>query len=126
MGIYKSDAVAHYSTTDNKSPIMYNVDKMVNVENDGEWYADRNDMAIFGRSKKDLEQIRVGYQFYEAPCSADTSLCDSDRFPNSAEEGFQEDSENVMEEFLAEMERQKVENVSVEQQFAWPYFHHFP
>ena len=24
------------------------------------------------------------------------------------------------------MERQNVENISVEQQFAWPYFHHFP
>ena len=50
--IYKSDAVAHYSTSDNKSPIMYNVDKMINADNDGEWYADRNDMAIFGHSKK--------------------------------------------------------------------------
>ena len=57
------------------------------------------------RSSQDAEQMRVGYQFYEAPCTADPSLCDSDRFPDSAEEGFQEQSEMVMEKFLAEVRK---------------------
>jgi hypothetical protein len=79
-----------------------------------------------GHSKKDANQVRVGYQFYENPCDADESLCDSDRVVMVAEDGFEEKSEKVLEKFLQEMDRQKVGNVEVEQQFAWPYFHHFP
>eukprot|EP00520_Triparma_pacifica_P017886 CAMPEP_0118632508 /NCGR_PEP_ID=MMETSP0785-20121206/486_1 /TAXON_ID=91992 /ORGANISM="Bolidomonas pacifica, Strain CCMP 1866" /LENGTH=600 /DNA_ID=CAMNT_0006523291 /DNA_START=1 /DNA_END=1803 /DNA_ORIENTATION=- len=124
--LYTSDSVDHYSISDHNAPIMYNVDKMSNVENDGQWYADRNDMSIFGNSKKDKEQMRVGYQFFEEPCAADSTLCDSDRFPKTAEDGFEEVSAKVLEMFEEEMANQKVDNASVQQQFAWPYFHHFP
>ena len=48
------------------------------------------------------------------------------RFPKTAEDGFEEVSAKVLEMFEEEMANQKVDNASVQQQFAWPYFHHFP
>ena len=124
--IYTSDAVEHYSTSDRDAPIMYNVDKMASVANDGEWYADRNDMSVLGHRKSNKNQMRVGYQFFEEPCAGDVVMCDSDRVVLSAEEGFPEQSEQVLAKFMDEMDKQQVGNVQVEQQFAWPYFHHFP
>ena len=110
--IYTSDSVPHYSS-DRGSPIMYNVDKMSGAPNDGEWYADRNDMEIFGNTKKDVKQMRVGYQFFEDPCAADKALCDSDRIVVSEEVGFEVQAEEVRNKFMEEMERMKVDNVQV-------------
>lgn len=81
--IYSSNAVKHYSNEDTHAPIMYNVGKMQGVANDGQWYADRNDMQVFGGLKNNGMQIRVGYQFFEDPCAADEALCDSDRVPDT-------------------------------------------
>ncbi|GMH80711.1 hypothetical protein TL16_g08665 [Triparma laevis f. inornata] len=123
--IYSSDPVSHYSDPDTGSPIMYNVDKMSTIKNDGEWYADRNDMRVFSGRTITERQTRVGYQFYEDPCASDENLCDTDRIVVNAEDGFGGSSEKVLEKFNAELDLMKVSNVEIGQQYAWPYFWHF-
>ncbi|GMI11288.1 hypothetical protein TrLO_g10485 [Triparma laevis f. longispina] len=123
--IYSSDPISHYSDPDTGSPIMYNADKMSTAKNDGEWYADRNDMRVFSGRTITKRQTRIGLQFYENPCASDESLCDTDRIVVNAEDGFGGSSEKVLEKFKAELDSMKVSNVEIGMQYAWPYFWHF-
>jgi hypothetical protein len=120
--LYKSDAVKDYTDEGRDAPIMYNTDKMDSKSTDGSWYADRNDPRIFGFDKRQTNQTRVGYQFFEDYCSADSVLCDTDRSPNP---DFAL-APNVLELFKRDLQKQRVTNPTILGQYSWPYFHHFP
>ncbi|CAE7433247.1 unnamed protein product [Symbiodinium natans] len=121
--IYKSDQVFDY-TDQLDAPIMYSADKMSGPHQDGTWYADRYDAAIFSDELAFRNQTRVGYQFYENFCEVDSLLCDSDRTPN--QNFHMEVSQKLLDKFRAELAEQRVKNVRVLGQYPWPYFHHFP
>lgn len=124
--LYQSDAVKGYTEPSVSAPIMYNTDKMDNSTMDGTWYADRNDPAILGNDRRVHGQTRVGYQFLEKYCEFDASLCDSDRTPDDLVSPRFFEVAKLKDRLLQDLEVQRVTNVKVLEQFAWPYFHHFP
>jgi len=124
--LYQSDAVKDYTEPSLNDPIMYNADKMDNHTMDGTWYADRNDPAIFGHHGRFKGQTRVGYQFFEKYCDFDATLCNTDRTPDEQKRPRFSEAPKVMERFKQELAIQRVTHVKVLEQFAWPYFHHFP
>ena len=121
--LYSSSPVLDYSDK-TRAPIMYSADKMSGPDEDGSWYADRDDPAIFAGEWDEDEQTRVGYQFYENFCDADPVLCDTDRTPDHNFE--MKSAPKVLKRFQEEMKKQQVANVKVLRQYPWPYFHHFP
>mmetsp|Transcript_12694 Transcript_12694/g.30216 ORF Transcript_12694/g.30216 Transcript_12694/m.30216 type:complete len:629 (+) Transcript_12694:74-1960(+) len=121
--LYTSSPVLDYSD-ETHAPIMYSADKMSGPEQDGSWYADRDDPAIFAGEWDEDKQTRVGYQFFENFCDADPVLCDTDRYPDRNFEMTK--APKVLKRFSEEMKKQNVTNVKVLGQYPWPYFHHFP
>lgn len=98
-------------------------------KDEGAWYADRFSAGTFGHEDSQT-QLRVGYQFYEDPCSASDVLCDSDRFPvhaggSSSRPDFFKPIASIATQLTESLQSQGISNFEIIEQFPWPYFHHF-
>jgi len=133
--VYESSPVVGYSDEVSAKSGMFNISALDSgSEDDGLWYADRDDYRISGTDgarQANGKQSRVAFQFYEKPCSQprndSPSLCDiqlEGAFPSS-ETPFQAFKQPDQLKRLEEALRAKGSEMMHAEQFPWPYFWHF-